>query len=117
MDVTKATEDLLAELGVKRGHLGYAYLLWGIRYAQALPKSLLHLTTNLYPSIATALGANRWQNVERCIRHTIMHTFEYGNLDTLTKLFGDVVSPDTGLTTPGQFIAICAGEVSRRLEM
>ena len=115
MDVTKTIEAVLDELGVKRSHLGYAYLVCGIRCAQATPGSRLRLTTDLYPSIAADLGSSRWQNVERCIRYTVMHTFEYGNLDALTKLFGDIVSLDTGLTTPGRFISICAVEVGRRI--
>ena len=107
-------EDLLKELGVSQGILGFKYLAHAVGLVLTDWGYVEGVTKGLYPAVAKRFGSTA-SRVERAMRHAVEGAFNAGDVDELMKLFGGGVSKFKGKVTNCEFVAGCAREVKRRM--
>ncbi len=99
--------DLMHQLGVPAHIKGYLYIRHGVLLAIENSEMVGSITKQLYPAIAAAFNTTS-SRVERAIRHAIEVSWERGDLETMTKVFGYTVSNGRGKPTNSEFIAMLA---------
>lgn len=97
-------ERILLDLGVADNLTGYTYLKRAIEIAIEHATTVHNVTTVLYPRIAESFGTTR-SCVERAIRGAIEASWLRCDYETQKKYFGNMVSPQKGKPTNGEFIA------------
>ncbi len=98
---------LLAEVGIPRNLLGYAYLHTGLSLLLAEPALGRTITRNLYPRIAEAHHTSA-SSVERAIRHAIAQTFARDGSAGYRAALGRLASPVGEKPTNAEFLAQAA---------
>ena len=106
--------EILLELGAPDHLLGHPYVVQAILLVVEDRMYIDSITFGLYPQLAARFGTTA-ARVERAIRHLIEVTWTRGDLDVLTRYFGNTVSPEKGKPTNGEFIARLANVVKQRL--
>lgn len=106
--------ELLAEIGVPPGLVGYRYLHGAIVHVYRNPGEIDHITFGLYPQLAMQFDTTS-SRVERGIRSAINSTFEHGDTTFLERNFRSQINPKTGAIPNGHFIARCAILVKQRM--
>ena len=107
---TAATTEMLKEIGMPAGLLGYEYVRYGIVLAVEDATILRRMTTALYPTVAKRFGTTP-SRAERCIRHSIAVACDRTTPDVLEKYFGNTMSIDKGKPVNREFIATLADRV------
>ena len=107
---TAATTEMLKEIGMPAGLLGYEYVRYGIALAVEDVTVLRWMTTFLYPTIAEKFGTTA-SRTERAIRHAIEMACDRTTPDVLEKYFGNTMSIDKGKLVNREFIATLADRV------
>lgn len=96
--------DILKELGVTPGVLGYDYLGYAIKCSVYNVKLTHRVTTKMYPMVAVQFGSTGTR-VERAIRHAIEKAWNMPASETREKLFKNTVCYYRGKPTNGEFVA------------
>lgn len=105
---------LLHEIGVPAHIRGYLYLRDAILMVVRQFELLGAITKELYPAIAQRYDTTP-SRVERAIRHAIEVAWTRGNLEAMTRVFGNTVSVHRGKPTNSEFIAMIADRI--RIQM
>ncbi len=96
--------EIMHKIGVPAHIKGYNYLREAITMVIEETELLGAVTRRLYPLIAEKYKTTP-SRVERAIRHAIEVTWDRGDFEAITGLFGSVVIRDKGKPTNSQFIA------------
>ncbi len=107
--------DILLELGAPDHLVGHPYVVEAILLAAEDRSYINNITFGLYPQIAARFDTTA-ARVERAIRHLIEVTWIRGDIDVLSKYFGNTVSMDKGKPTNGEFIARLANVVKQQMK-
>ncbi|AQQ53031.1 sporulation transcription factor Spo0A [Planococcus lenghuensis] len=110
----KLITDRVKEIGVPPHIKGYAYLKKAIELGLADPAVLNSVTKVLYPSVAECFGTTA-PRVERAIRHAIEVTWNRGDMDQLSKLFGYDAIHLKNKPTNSEFIAMVTDQISSEM--
>ncbi len=103
-DIKKIT-SLFDEICIDKKRKGYQYLLeCTLLYIQASGKCLYK---NIFASVASNHSTTS-AAVERSIRTAIEHTWRYGNITQIDKLFGNSIDPEKGKPSNAEFISMIA---------
>lgn len=102
--------SILHEIGVPAHIRGYLYLRDAIVMVVRQFELLGAITKELYPAIAERYGTTP-SRVERSIRHAIEVAWTRGNLEAMTRIFGNTVSVHRGKPTNSEFIAMIADRI------
>lgn len=105
--------ELLTEIGVTSGIVGYRYLVFFIKETVKDP-GFINAICKAYSSVADKFGTTG-SRVERGVRHAIESAWERGDVDVLHKYFGNTVSADKGKPTNKEFISRMANIVRSRV--
>ncbi|MEW5953039.1 MAG: sporulation transcription factor Spo0A [Bacillota bacterium] len=108
MDV--AVTNIIHEMGVPAHIKGYHYLRDAILMVINDVNLLGAVTKELYPMIAHKYQTTP-SRVERAIRHAIELSWDRGNIDMMTKLFGYTINLERGKPTNSEFIAMVADKL------
>lgn len=108
MDV--AVTNIIHEMGVPAHIKGYHYLRDAILMVIDDINLLGAVTKELYPAIAHQYQTTP-SRVERAIRHAIELSWDRGNIDMMTKLFGYTINLERGKPTNSEFIAMVADKL------
>ena len=103
---------VLRDLGVPEHLSGYLYLVEAIEMVVNEPSYLRRITTGLYPDVAKKYHSTPGRT-ERAIRHAIETAWSRCDLDTLTRYFGNTVSPVKGKPVNSEFIARVSNAVQQ----
>ncbi len=103
IDVT----NMIHQIGVPAHIRGYIYLRDAIVMVVNDIEILGAVTKQLYPTIATKYDTTP-SRVERAIRHAIEVAWNRGNVDMLSRLFGNTINSNRGKPTNSEFIAMIA---------
>lgn len=100
--------NILNQMGVSHGHLGYDYIRDGIllgyediRYIHSITKMLYPLLTDKYNQLWDR--SVTISSVDRCIRSAVQYAWIHGNHELLTEMFGYSYSSDKGNPTNSEF--------------
>ena len=115
IDVSREIRKLMTELGLPPHIKGHRYAVTGIRLVVEVGNILDSITKELYPAVAEVYATTP-SRVERAIRHGVECVWDRGDLDVLTRHFGNTVSIHKGKPTNSEFLATCAAIVRERLE-
>jgi len=107
--------QILLELGAPDHLLGHPYVIQGVLLVIHDQMYINNITFGLYPQLAARFDTTA-ARVERAIRHLVEVTWSRGDVDVLTRYFGNTVSPDKGKPTNGEFIARLANVVKLRMK-
>lgn len=105
--------EILLELGAPDHLSGHPYVVRAILLAAEERSYVNNITYVLYPRLAADFGT-RPARVERAIRHLIEVTWTRGDMEVLTRYFGNTVSAEKGKPTNGEFIARLANVLRER---
>ena len=108
MDV--AVTNIIHEMGVPAHIKGYHYLRDAILMVINDINLLGAVTKELYPAIAQQYQTTP-SRVERAIRHAIELSWDRGNIEMMTKLFGYTINLERGKPTNSEFIAMVADKL------
>lgn len=108
MDV--AVTNIIHEMGVPAHIKGYHYLRDAILMVISDINLLGAVTKELYPAIAHQYQTTP-SRVERAIRHAIELSWDRGNIEMMTKLFGYTINLERGKPTNSEFIAMVADKL------
>lgn len=108
MDV--AVTNIIHEMGVPAHIKGYQYLRDAILMVINDINMLGAVTKELYPAIAQQYQTTP-SRVERAIRHAIELSWDRGNIEMMTKLFGYTINLERGKPTNSEFIAMVADKL------
>ncbi len=109
----KKIKEILKELGIPMGNLGFGYILEAVKIVAEDKTQLQSITKHggLYWMIAKKFGTTPTR-VERAIRHAIEQSFLHCNAETLYKYFGNSPDINSGKLANRNFIAALANEIS-----
>lgn len=107
--------ELLLELGAPDHLVGHPYVVQAILLVVENRSFIDNITFGLYPQLAVLFETTP-SRVERAIRHLIEVTWTRGDLDVLTRYFGNTISADKGKPTNGEFLARMANVVRLRMK-
>ena len=110
VNYTDKVRATLLELGTPDRVLGHKYLIDAIVMVIENPDYIKQITSILYPDVAKKYNTTA-SRVERAIRHAIEITWDRGDVDVLTKYFGNTISITKGKPTNGEFLARIANEL------
>ena len=110
---TASATEMLKEIGMPAGLLGFAYVRYGIALAVEDATILRRMTTALYPTIAKKFGTTP-SRTERCIRHAVEVACDRTTPDVLEKYFGNSMSSSKGKPVNREFIATLADRIKVR---
>lgn len=114
-DHESVVQELLLELGAPDHLIGHPYMIEAILMVLADRKCIDNITFMMYPTLAAKFDTTA-ARVERAMRHLIDVAWTRGDVDVLSRYFGNIVSPDKGKPTNGEFIARCANIVRMRIK-
>jgi len=96
---------LLHKMGIPAHIKGYHYLRSAILMTYTNPSLINSVTKELYPNIAKEYDTTS-SRVERAIRHAIEVSWDRGDCEVLTEMFGYTVQKSKGKPTNSEFIAL-----------
>lgn len=114
-DIEQSTTNLLIQLGVTRGILGFKYLRESIIISIENPSVLDRITKELYPSIAKTFKTTA-SRAERAIRHAIEISWNNADISLQDEIFGYSISATKGKATNTQFIAAVSDYLRLKLQ-
>ncbi len=114
-DPENLIREILLELGAPDHLAGHPYVVEGILLVVEDRNYISNITFGLYPQLAARFDTTA-ARVERAIRHLIEVTWLRGDMDILTKYFGNTISLDKGKPTNGEFIARLANVVKQQMK-
>ena len=115
MDPEYLVRQILLELGTPDHLVGHPFVVEAVLMSVENRNYINNVTFGLYPQIAAKFDTTATR-VERGIRHLIEVTWLRGDMDTLTRYFGNTIDPDRGKPTNGEFIARLANVVNMQLK-
>lgn len=115
MDPEYLVRQILLELGTPDHLVGHPFVVEAVLMSVENRYYINNVTFGLYPQIAAKFDTTATR-VERGIRHLIEVTWLRGDMDTLTRYFGNTIDPDRGKPTNGEFIARLANVVNMQLK-
>ena len=95
--------------------VGHPYVVEAVLMAVENRYYINNVTFGLYPQIAAKFDTTATR-VERGIRHLIEVTWLRGDMEILTRYFGNTIDPERGKPTNGEFIARLANIVNMQLK-
>lgn len=107
--------ELLVELGTPDHVLGHRYLVSALLAVVERPSLVHAIVYKLYPSIAAQYGTTG-SRVERAIRTAIEIAWDRGDVETLTKYFGNTVNFRKGKPTNAEFLARVGNIIRQKLQ-
>ena len=107
--------QILLELGTPDHLVGHPYVVEAVLMAVENRYYINNVTFGLYPQIAAKFDTTATR-VERGIRHLIEVTWLRGDMEILTRYFGNTIDPERGKPTNGEFIARLANIVNMQLK-
>jgi two-component system response regulator (stage 0 sporulation protein A) len=111
--VREYAEDALRYIGVPCHLSGYQFLASAIVLCVNEPDRTRNIVSEIYPIVAEDCNSTP-SKVERCIRHAVSWVFDNGDIDAISKVFGNSISKNKGYATNGHFIATMAHWVKRK---
>lgn len=115
MDPEYLVRQILLELGTPDHLVGHPFVVEAVLMSVENRYYINNVTFGLYPQIAAKFDTTATR-VERGIRHLIEVTWLRGDMDTLTRYFGNTIDPARGKPTNGEFIARLANAVNMQLK-
>ena len=115
MDPEYLVRQILLELGTPDHLVGHPFVVEAVLMSVENRNYINNVTFGLYPQIAAKFDTTATR-VERGIRHLIEVTWLRGDMDTLTRYFGNTIDPARGKPTNGEFIARLANVVNMQLK-
>ena len=115
MDPEYLVRQILLELGTPDHLVGHPFVVEAVLMSVENRNYINNVTFGLYPQIAAKFDTTATR-VERGIRHLIEVTWLRGDMDTLTRYFGNTIDPARGKPTNGEFIARLANAVNMQLK-
>ena len=115
MDPENQIRQILLELGAPDHLLGHPYVVEAVLMAVESRYYINNITFGLYPQIAAKFDTTA-SRVERAIRHLIEVIWTRGDMEVLSRYFGNTISPDRGKPTNGEFIARLRNLVQQRMK-
>ena len=106
--------NLLLEVGAPDHLSGHPYVIQAVMLVLQNPVYLKSVTFSLYPQLAVIFDTTA-ARIERAIRHLVEVTWVRGDLETLSRYFGNTVNAERGKPTNSEFIARLANIVRQRL--
>ena len=106
--------QILLELGTPDHLVGHPYVVEAVLMAVENRYYINNVPFGLYPQIAAKFDTTA-SRVERGIRHLIEVTWLRGDMDILSRYFGNTIDPDRGKPTNGEFIARLSNIVREQL--
>ncbi len=106
--------QILLELGAPDHLLGHPYVIQGVLLVLHDQMYINNITFGLYPQLAARFNTTA-ARVERAIRHLVEVTWNRGDMEVLSRYFGNTVSPERGKPTNGEFIARLANVVRQKI--
>lgn len=103
----KDISNILHELGMPSHIKGYQYIRTGITLLFEHPETVGGITKELYPELARRYKTTT-SRVERAIRHAIEVSWNRGDWNTMTSMFGNSVDFDRAKPTNSEFIVTIA---------
>ena len=113
-DEEGVVRDILLYLGVPDHLNGYEMAVHAVVLCLQDRKYLDRISDRLYPALAEKFDTTN-SRAERAIRHLIRETFSRGNITALDKVFGSLVSVDSGKVTNSEFIGRMVNVTKQRL--
>ena len=107
--------EILREIGVPAGVVGYRYLREAIILTVHDASITGYMHKALYPNVADAFGTTS-SRVARAIRYAIELAWERGNIEVLHEYFGYTVSLNKDKPTNAEFIAMIADHIRLSLD-
>ena len=107
--------DVLAEIGVPAGLLGWDYVTEAVEMVMDDPRAIQTMTKGLYPAIAERHQTTPTR-VERAIRHAIERAWERGGMEIQKRWFGNSIDMRTFKPTNTEFLATVARRLSAEEE-
>jgi hypothetical protein len=109
----KKIVEVLKELGVPMGNLGFKYIREAMYILNIDPKQIDGITKpgGLYFTIAKKYGSVPTR-VERAIRHAIESSFLHVDVDVIRNYFGNTADLSNGKLTNRNFLAALAYAIS-----
>ncbi len=107
--------QILLELGSPDHLLGHPYVIQGVLLVLHDQMYINNITFGLYPQLAARFNTTA-ARVERAIRHLIEVTWSRGDVEVLSRYFGNIVSAEKGKPTNGEFIARLSNVVRQRMK-
>ena len=115
MDPEYLVRQILLELGTPDHLVGHPFVVEAVLMSVENRYYINNVTFGLYPQIAAKFDTTATR-VERGSRQLIEVTWLRGDMDTLTRYFGNTIDPDRGKPTNGEFIARLANVVNMQLK-
>lgn len=113
-DPEEEIRSILLELGAPDHLAGHDYVVRGILLVMSDRLYINNITFGLYPQLARDFDTTA-SRVERAIRHLVEVTWTRGDMEILSRYFGNTISATRGKPTNGEFIARLANVVKLRL--
>lgn len=108
VDMTADEEDIvhnfLAEIGAQPSLIGYKMMVYAIMEEAKHPGAIDNLCRVFYPAIALKFNTKP-DRVERALRHLIDTCWQFGDIDTLHRYFGQYIREGKDRPTNSSFIA------------
>ena len=101
---------ILHELGIPSHIKGYQYIRDGVSMIFENPDMIGGITKELYPELAAKFDTTV-SRVERAIRHAIEVSWNRGDWDLMTEIFGNSVDIDRAKPTNSEFIVTVADKL------
>ena len=115
MDPEYLVRQILLELGTPDHLVGHPFVVEAVLMSVENRCYINNITFGLYPQIAAKFDTTA-SRVERGIRHLIEVTWLRGDMEILTRYFGNTIDPNRGKPTNGEFIARLTNVVQQRMK-
>ncbi len=109
-DIEVIVSNMIKTVGVPAHIKGYQFLRDAIIWTVKDMEIINAVTKELYPGIAKKYKTTP-SRVERAIRHAIEISWQRGDIDTLTGIFGYTVKMNKDKPTNSEFIAMIADKI------
>ena len=113
-DTESVIRDLLLYLGTPDHLNGYDMAVYAIKLCIEDRNYLNKISRVLYPEVADKFNTYPCR-VERAIRFLVSETFQRGNKVALEKVFGTLVSEESGKVTNSEFLGRMTNVTKQRL--
>ena len=113
-DEENVIRDLFLYLGAPDHLNGYDMAVYAIKLCIQDRNYLNKISLVLYPEVADKFNTIP-SRVERAIRFLVSETFQRGNTVALEKVFGTLVSDESGKVTNSEFLGRMANVTKQRL--
>ena len=114
-DPEEIVRRILLEISAPDHMVGHPYIVSAVLMIVEDWKWIDNITYGLYPKIASDFDTSP-SRAERAIRNAIEVAWSRAPIECLEKYFGNIVSPDKGKPTNGEFLARMANIVKMELK-